>query len=165
MRAVAPPRRPGVRLAAGAAALLEAGRPLGRRELALAGALLAALGALAYGPHAAEGGFVSDDWENAATTADPPDGRGFLGPIDLRTFAYRPLLALVIPLPHLLFGDAAWAHLALAAALAVVAAVAVYALLRTLGLEPLHAGAIAIPTAIRSSRHRRSAAARGARSR
>jgi hypothetical protein len=93
---------------------------------------LALLAALLYGDHVLGGGFAWDDWENAGTTRYQPQS-GFLGPFDLDQAAYRPLLALLIPLPHLAFGTAAAPHLALALALAVAAAVAFHSLLRALG--------------------------------
>src|ERR687886_437249 len=89
-----------------------------RAETALAALGLALLAALVYGDHVVRGGFLWDDWENAGTTRFG-GGDDFLGPFDLRQAAYRPLLQLLIPLPHLAFGDHAAPHLALALLLAV----------------------------------------------
>ena len=114
---------------------------LGRAEMAIATVLLTALAAAVFGDHVRQGGFHWDDWENAATTRYPP--AGFLGPVDLRTFAYRPVLALALALPHEAFGLRPALHLALAVALAVAVSACLYALLRELRLERLHAGAIA----------------------
>jgi hypothetical protein len=101
-------------------------------DVATAAIGLVLLAALVYGDHVLRGGLLWDDWENAATTHYRYED-GFLGPFDLRLAAYRPLLALLLPLPHLVFGSAAPLHLALALALAVAAATAFYALLRELG--------------------------------
>src|SRR4051794_26345436 len=103
-----------------------------RSEWALAAGGLVLLAALLYGDHVLRGGFAWDDWENAGTTRFPPD-HGFLGPFDLRQAAYRPLLALLIPLPHLLFGTHPAPQLAFGLACAVAAAGAFFALLRAAG--------------------------------
>src|SRR3712207_2666165 len=96
-----------------------------RREHTLAAAGLGLLAALVYGDHVFSGGFLWDDWENWDTTHDP--GRaGFLGPFDLRQAAYRPVLQLLLPLPHALFGANAALHLALALVLCVAAAAAFF---------------------------------------
>ena len=111
-------------------------------ELLIAAVVLAVLAVLVYGPHVENGGFAWDDWENAATTAYDYQ-RGFLGPFDLRPTIYQPVLQLLLPIPHLLFGADPGPHLALAVALSVAASLAFFGLLRTLGLELPHALAIA----------------------
>jgi hypothetical protein len=103
---------------------------------------LALLAALVYGDHVVRGGFLWDDWENAGTTRYRYEP-GFLGPFDLRQAAYRPVLQLLIPLPHLLLGANPAGHLALALALAVLACAAFHALLRALGVPSAHAIAAA----------------------
>ena len=103
---------------------------------------LIALAAVVYGSHVADGGLYWDDWENAATTEHHP-ATDFLGPIDLNVLLYRPLLALALPLPHLLFGGSAAAQLALALALCALTSACLYLFLRTLGLGRLHAAPIA----------------------
>ena len=110
------------------------------REVALYVAALAALAGLVYGSHVVHGGLYWDDWRNAATTRYSPEG--FAGPFDLRLIAYRPLLGLTLPLPHLAFGTAAGPHIALALALAVAVSACVVAVLRRLGLARVHAAAI-----------------------
>lgn len=104
---------------------------------------LGVLGVLLLGPYVASGSFAWDDWENAATTAHPP-ADGFLGPVDLGLMRYRPLLALLLPLPHLLFGARPELHLALAALLAVLASLTFHVVLRALGLPALVAGGAAV---------------------
>lgn len=103
-----------------------------RREIALLALGLALLAALVYGDHVVRGGLLWDDWENAGTTRYRYEP-GFLGPFDLRQAAYRPVLALLLPLPHLVFGVHPALHLLLALALAVLAAASFESLLRALG--------------------------------
>lgn len=109
----------------------------GRRELLVAVLLLGALGAAAFGSQVANGGFYWDDWKNAATTEYPPEG--YLGPFDLGLASYRPILALALPIPYLLFGETASLHLALAVALGVLTSASLYLLLRTAAVPPLPA--------------------------
>ena len=103
---------------------------------------LALLAALVYGDHVLSGGFLWDDWENADTTHRGGQP-GFLGPFDLRQAAYRPLLALLLPLPHLAFGVHPAPHLALGLLLAVAASAAFFALLRAAGAPRTYATAAA----------------------
>src|SRR3954465_12854484 len=117
-------------------------RAAARSELALVAVGLALLAALVYGDHVVRGGFLWDDWENAGTTRYRYEP-GFLGPFDLRQAAYRPVLALLLPLPHLLFGDHPALHLALALALAVGACALYYALLQAAGAPRPYATAAA----------------------
>jgi hypothetical protein len=113
-----------------------------RSELALVAVGLALVVVLVYGDHVVRGGFMWDDWENAGTTRYRYEP-GFLGPFDLRQAAYRPVLQLMIPLPHLLFGDNPLPHLALALLVAVGAGAAFHALLRALGAPRAYAMAAA----------------------
>jgi hypothetical protein len=115
--------------------LRAATRPRLRTETAIAAAGLALVAALVYGDHVVHGGFLWDDWENAGTTRFG-GGSGFLGPFDLRQAAYRPVLQLLLPLPHLVFGAHPAGHLALALVLATAASAAFYALLRAAGAAP-----------------------------
>src|SRR3954447_14595196 len=117
-------------------------RAAARSELALVAVGLALLAALVYGDHVVRGGFLWDDWENAGTTRFRYEP-GFLGPFDLRQAAYRPVLQLLLPLPHLLFGTPAAPHLALARVRAVCACAAFHALLRGLGVPRAYATAAA----------------------
>src|SRR3954447_16431484 len=104
-----------------------------RGETMLVALGLALLAGLLYGDHVVRGGFLWDDWENAGTTRFG-GGSDFLGPFDLRQAAYRPVLQLLLPLPHLAFGAHPALHLGLALALAVGAAAAFHALLRGAGV-------------------------------
>src|SRR3954469_10968947 len=121
---------------------LSTARPTVRTETAVAALGLALVAALVYGDHVVRGGFYWDDWENAGTTRFHNQA-GFLGPFDLRQAAYRPVLQLLLPLPHLLFGTHAAPHLALALLLAVCAGAAFHALLRGLGVPRAYATAAA----------------------
>src|SRR3954447_5698112 len=104
-----------------------------RGETMLVALGLALLAGLLYGDHVVRGGFLWDDWENAGTTRFG-GGHDFAGPFDLRQAAYRPVLQLLLPLPHLAFGAHPGPHLALALAIAVGACAAFHALLRALGV-------------------------------
>lgn len=115
-------------------------RPAG--EVTLYALALGVIAALVYGSHVAHGGLYWDDWRNAATARYSPDG--FAGPFDLRLVAYRPLLGLTLPLPHVVFGPAPTPHLGVALALAVAVSACLYAALRELGLARPHAAAIGV---------------------
>lgn len=120
-------------------------RPRLRGELALAALGLLLLGGLAYGSHVAHGGVYSDDYINEFTTIHPP--RGFLGPIDMTLAGYRPVLALLLPIPHLLFGIDPVPNLALSVLLVVLASWSLVVLLRAAGVDrapALAVGALAL---------------------
>src|SRR3954471_21222092 len=121
---------------------LTATRATVRGETMLVALGLALLAGLLYGDHLVRGGFLWDDWENAGTTRFG-GGHDFAGPFDLRQAAYRPLLQLLLPLPHLVFGAHPAPHLALALVLAVGACAAFHALLRALGAPRPYATAAA----------------------
>ena len=106
------------------------------------GLALLALAAIAYGSHVAHGGFYWDDWENAASSRFTPSEGFALGGLELSLFYYRPVHAVGLWLPHELFGANPSLHLALGVCLAVLASAALYAFLRTLGLERTPAVAI-----------------------
>ena len=117
-------------------------------ELVACGALLLALGAGVFGAHVRDGGFYSDDWAGAAEyQAAAARGEGVFGALASATngtlLAFRPVLALVLPLPHALFGLDPRGHLALAVVLGMLTSLCLYGLLRTVAVERLHAGAIA----------------------
>lgn len=106
------------------------------RDLGLLVLGLAALCALAYGPHVVDGGFYWDDWQLAARARFPPGGSpDFSGPVDLGLLAYRPLLALLLPGVHLLLGPRPELHIALGLALNVATAACFFAFLRELKVE------------------------------
>jgi hypothetical protein len=114
-------------------------------ETAAVTAGLALLAVAVLGPYVTRGGFAWDDWENAATTAYPPRS-GFLGPLDLGTFAFRPLLALLIVGAQGALGPHPAPHLALALVLAVAMSAALFTVLRELGVERAPAAAAAALT-------------------
>ena len=114
-------------------------------ELVVAVSALLGVGVIVFGPHVLHGGFYSDDWADAARYhfADSPrywsSFRGFQ-----HNSGGRPLLALIRPTPHALFGQNASLHLGLALALGVLTAACLYLALRTLGVARLHAWWIAM---------------------
>jgi hypothetical protein len=115
-----------------------------RREslVALAALLLAA--AALFGPQVANGGFVWDDWQNAANTHFSREP-GLFGALESATerpvFGYRPVLTTLLVLEHEAFGEHVWLHLAMAALFGALTAWALYALLRTLSCSVVEAGA------------------------
>lgn len=115
-----------------------------RSELGLVALLLLGVAILAYGSHVAQGGFYWDDWENAASSRYPPRQGFALGGLELSLFAYRPVHAIGLWVPHEIFGPNPSLHLALGLALAVLASVALYIFLRTFAVERLPSVAIAV---------------------
>jgi len=103
--------------------------------------LLLALAAAAFGSHVVHGGFYSDDW----AISELETQRGYWGSVDalFDVLGSKPVLAVLLPVPHALFGSTTELHLALAAVLSVLTSASFYLLLRTLGLEHRHAGPIA----------------------
>lgn len=115
----------------------------------LAWAGLSLLGFLLFLPHILHGGFYLDDWSDAAGTLYPPEGSG-LGPAlsfsnDLLS-SCRPVLILFIPLKYLVFGTHIKYLLILSVVLAILAAVFLYAVLRTLKVPWYHAWIVAALT-------------------
>jgi hypothetical protein len=108
-----------------------------RRELALAALAAIALAALVFGPQVAHGGFLWDDWQNAANVhfAREP---GFLGALSQATerpvFGYRPVLTTMLVAEYRALGQHMHLFLAVAALFGASTAWALYRLLRTLGL-------------------------------
>ena len=126
------------------------------REIAVCLLILAALGVAVFGSHVLEGGFIMDDWSNAAKsryqasccgTGISSTQSGFPG--DLASYlndgpaGYHLGLTVVAPLAHYFLGVHTGWHLALAIVLAALMSAVFYGLMRTLGLERLHAGLIA----------------------
>jgi hypothetical protein len=114
------------------------------RESLLACSFFFLLAGLLYGWYVGRGGFYSDDWGNASyyRFADPP--RYFTSVAHYNAFlGGRPILAVLLPLPHALFGLHTVLHLALALVLNYATVLCFYALLRTLAFSRLDAGAIA----------------------
>jgi hypothetical protein len=114
-----------------------------RWELVACAALLALVGAAAFGSHVRDGGFYNDDWAFASTFAFAPEP-GLLGAIRaFDWYSFRPVSMLYLPATYEAFGMRAELHLALVALTAVALSAMLYWLLRTLGMERLHAGAVA----------------------
>lgn len=127
--------------------LLRSERGPGLREGLLVSVLIALVGLFAYGGFLGDGGFYSDDWAHVADYefAESPryvnsfeQQREFLGG--------RPLSAALMPVPQAVFGADAEPHLVLALIIGVLISIAFFVLLRTLGMAPLHASAIALLT-------------------
>jgi hypothetical protein len=134
--------RPGFRARAWAAALV-ASQP-SVRELVLAAALLAALAAAVFGSYLADGGlYIDDRWFYSFYEFAPGYFSGVEAIMESGEFGFRPLQAAQMAGTYAVFGLDATPLLAVALALTIGAAACFYALLRELGLERLHAGAIA----------------------
>jgi hypothetical protein len=107
--------------------------------------ILVAVAAAAYGAYVAHGGFYLDDWSNASDYQLARHPRYWSAVGDLhRTLGGRPVTALLVPIPHALFGVHPRLHLGLAAALGVVTSLSFYVLLRALSIPAVHACAIAV---------------------
>jgi hypothetical protein len=125
-------------------AALRLDRSFTATELGFALILLGFVALLALYPRIRHGGFHLDDWANAAVALRPP-GSADLGKAisEFATYTlYRPVLVLYVPLTYVVFGMHMHLHLAFAALLAVMAATALYGVLRTLDMPWLHAGLI-----------------------
>ena len=99
--------------------------------------------AAVWGPHVFRGGFYwADDWYHARLYVFS-DGHGLLANQNGFTSRFSPVLGVLLAIPYRIFGLHTSLHLTLALVLAGATATAFYVLLRTLGLERLHAGMIA----------------------
>ena len=114
------------------------------RELLVMLVLLSGLATLTYHSHVMNGGFYADDWPALAGIKfqyeDDPIG-AFERIISIHL---RPVGALSLIARFTLLGDDTELNLGLAVVLTVFMCFSLYLLLRTLRLEPLHAGAIVI---------------------
>jgi hypothetical protein len=123
--------------------LLRSERGPGLREGLLASLLIALVGLAAYGGFVADGGFYSDDWAHAADYEFAQSPRYLNSFEQQRDFlGGRPLSAALMPVPQALFGPNPESHLILALVIGILTSIAFFVLLRTLGMAPLHAGAI-----------------------
>ena len=117
-------------------------RALSAREVAACAGLLAVLGAAAFGSHVLNGGFYNDDW--AYLVAYRYSDGGVLGALGAFSWlSFRPVGVVYWPLLYAILGTQPSGYLAWTVALAVLLSSCLYALLRTLGMERLHAGIIA----------------------
>ena len=103
--------------------------------------LLFAVAALIYGPHVIQGGFTIDDYGHAVAVENL--GTGIFEQY-WETITNRPGLVVYIPLTHFALGPNPALHLALAAGLAILMSLALYAVLRRLTVAPRQAGAISV---------------------
>ena len=131
-------------------AALRLDRSLGWREFALALVALALVAVVALGPHVRDGGFWLDDWSNAVASLQPPGGPNIWHAISLYSeiTLYRPVLVLYVPLTYFVFGMNSSLHLAWSAVLAVLAAAALYGVLRRCAVPWIHAWIIAALTVV-----------------
>jgi hypothetical protein len=114
-----------------------------RRELAYAAAALVGVGLLVFAPYVPNGGFYEDDWGNASLYRE----RGYWDmafDFWLHSKPWRPVLALLLPLPHALFGLTPSFHLATGLVLAILASLAFFVFMRAVGIEPRHAIAVSL---------------------
>jgi hypothetical protein len=112
-----------------------------RRELGWVATLLFAVAALIYGPHVIQGGFTIDDYGHAVAVEHL--GIGIFDQY-WETITHRPGLVVYIPLTHFALGPNPALHLALAAGLAILMSLTLYAVLRRLTVAPRHACAISV---------------------
>ena len=119
----------------------------GGKELAIVTGLLVVLAAAVFGPHARDGGFLSDDWAIYALL-NLPDQQGFIGGVetllDQPNISQRPGLAIYLAAVDGVLGMHMGYYLALAAAMGVLLVVSVYWVLRLAGLPALVAGPISV---------------------
>jgi len=124
-----------------------------RLEATAVGALLVGLGIAVYGPHVVRGGFMGDDWVFRADyerfgywgfieqLLDPDSPES--GPIAPGPALARPVAVVFYATSYRLLGTSAVPHLALALCLGVLMSFLLFLVLRKLGMERLHAAAIA----------------------
>lgn len=100
-----------------------------------------------FGPHIVRGGFVLDDWAYAADSERYGGvfsvARELLGSDALGSAAGRPVFALHLATTHAAFGTTPELHLALGVLFGAAMSALLFVLLRTLGIQRLHAGVIA----------------------
>jgi hypothetical protein len=116
-------------------------------ETALAALVLMVLALVVFWPHLHHGGLYWDDWQLAARARFPPVTGYAFGLFDLGLAAFRPVLALVLPLPQKVIGLHPGPQLVLALVLGVAAAAGLFAVLREAGVgraPALAAGALVL---------------------
>jgi hypothetical protein len=115
--------------------------PLSAIELLGVLLLLCVVAAAVFVPYVLRGGFYSDDWSNAALYGPLTLAEGIADTAD--NLGARPLLAVLLPVPHELFGVAPAEHLGFGLALGVLTCLAFFAVLRELRIPTLPAAAMA----------------------
>ena len=109
--------------------------------------MLALVAAAVFGPHVSGAGFLQDDWDLQSQSRFAPEP-GLLGAYEqaasMRFFDYRPVVSIVFATTHELLGLNVAGHLALAVAIGVLVSLLFYRLLRTLTIERLPAGLMAL---------------------
>jgi hypothetical protein len=117
------------------------------REVVLAGLGLIALSLAVFAAHIANGGFISDDWWQHADTRRFRAAFGLFGAIrefhDEVPIRGRPVEAFVTTVLHNALGEGPRPYVVWAVVAWALAATLFYVLLRQVGLERIHAGAIA----------------------
>ena len=105
---------------------------------------VAVLAALLFVPNIVEGGFFDDDWQFLEQYRFAPEP-GFFGAVaNFSENSFRPGQMLYWPVKYALFGAHPWAHLTWSVAWAIVMSVALFVLLRQLGVPRIHSAVIAI---------------------
>lgn len=117
---------------------------LGRGEVLVISALFLGFAFLFYGWFAFHGGFVADDWLNAAKYYYPPGGHGFWAAVDNYQTPSRPVAAFYVSLTYAILGDNFHLHLVVSVVLAGALSGSFYGFLRVLGLSRLVAFAAAL---------------------
>jgi hypothetical protein len=121
--------------------------PLTRRELIVAGAVIAVAGFLILYQHIIKAGFYSDDWayqNDWAVVGRHGFWHGFSSWFHRSTLSGRPTLSLYLSLIEAAFGTHQEWYLAWAGVLAVLLSSSIYVLLRMLRMRPVDAGLIAL---------------------
>ena len=114
------------------------------REVVTCLVALVVLAAAAFIPYALHGGFFSDDWATASDLRVSP-GTGYAGAVSQisKEIGGRPLLAVALPLPHVLLGESPRGQVLLGLFLGILTCLCFFAVLRVLGIAPGHATVIA----------------------
>ena len=112
-----------------------------RVELLIAAVSLTVVTSCAFARFISSSSFYSDDWADAADRFYTPGGVTVANVISRfhDVFAYRPVLALYVPLKYTLFGTSPALHAIWSATLGLTVAFLLYVLLREYSIERVHA--------------------------
>jgi hypothetical protein len=113
------------------------------RELTVMAFVLTGLATALLLPHIRQGGFYTDDWENASLARFDPHGLLHILLPDWTNPGNRPLLLVYQSIMHAVLGLHQHAYIAFTVLTAIGLSLALFLTLRTIGLERLHAGIIA----------------------